>query len=309
MKVLITDNNLGDSVMESEILHKALGAEVKIAQCSTEEELLGEVKAFNPDALIVQWAPVTARVIRAATNCTFISRMGIGIDMIDVDSAEAANITIRNVPHYCTEEVASHAIALILSLNRRVVEFNSEIRSGLWNAPDHAKSIKKLSSSTVGLLGLGRIGKVVGQTMQALGAELVAVDPIEGPDKIARVSMEELADRADFISVHAPLLPETHHVLGAEFFDRCKRQPIIVNTSRGQIIDTVALAAGLGSGQLGGAGLDVFESEPVDTSHPLFSSPRTILTPHAAWCSADALPELRRQTAQNVVDHFVSSAR
>jgi|AntAceMinimDraft_12_1070368.scaffolds.fasta_scaffold01259_13 D-3-phosphoglycerate dehydrogenase len=306
MKILISDNNLGDSAMESEIIKESLGADVRIAQCSNEEELLKEVRAFDPDAMIVQWAPVTSAVIDASPNCKFISRMGIGVDMIDVESAAAAGITIKNVPHYCTEEVASHAVALLLALNRRVVEFDSEIRAGMWNAADNAKTMKKLSSSTVGLLGLGRIGKVVGQAMNALGAELIAVDPIEGTDQITRVSMEELAERADFISVHAPLLPETHHVLGEEFFDRCKRQPIVVNTSRGQIIDTVALTNGLRSGQIGGAGLDVFESEPVDISHPLFTAPRTILTPHAAWCSADALPELRRQTAQNVVDYFGS---
>jgi D-3-phosphoglycerate dehydrogenase len=306
MKILISDNNLGDSIMESEILKESLNAEIRVAQCSNEAELLKEVKAFDPDAIIVQWAPVTSAVIAASPSCKFISRMGIGVDMIDNGAAEAAGITVRNVPHYCTEEVASHAVALLLALNRRVVEFDSEIRAGMWNAADNAKGMKKLSDSTVGLLGLGRIGAVVGQAMEALGAELIAVDPVEGTDQIARVSIEELAERADFISVHAPLLPETHHVLGAEFFDRCKRQPIIVNTSRGQIIDTVALANALQDGQVGGAGLDVFESEPVEISHPLFSSPRTVLTPHAAWCSAAALPELRRQTAQNVVDYFLS---
>jgi len=306
MKILISDNNLGDSIMESEIIKESLNAEIRVAQCSNEAELLKEVKAFDPDAIIVQWAPVTSAVIAASPSCKFISRMGIGVDMIDNGSAEAAGITVRNVPHYCTEEVASHAVALLLALNRRVVEFDSEIRAGMWNAADNAKGMKKLSDSTVGLLGLGRIGAVVGQAMEALGAELIAVDPVEGTDQIARVSIEELAERADFISVHAPLLPETHHVLGAEFFDRCKRQPIIVNTSRGQIIDTVALANALQDGQVGGAGLDVFESEPVEISHPLFSSPRTVLTPHAAWCSAAALPELRRQTAQNVVDYFLS---
>ncbi len=306
MRVLITDNNLGDSKLETEILRAGLDAEVRVEQCSTEDEVVEAVSGFQPDAIIVQWAPLSEKVFGVANNLRFVSRMGIGVDMIDLDAAKRAGIEVRNVPHYCTEEVATHAVALALALNRRIVGFDTEVRAGLWDAAHHAPSIKKMGSSVFALIGLGKIGMIVASTMQALGAEVIAVDPIGGDDGIRRVTLSEVASNADFISLHAPLTPETHHILDEAFFAQCQRQPICVNTSRGPLIDTLAISSALKEGAVGGVGLDVFESEPPDPSHPLFSAPRTILTPHAAWCSVAALPELRKQTAANVVSHFAN---
>lgn len=304
MKVLITDNNLGDSQIEQEILKAGLGAEVKIAQCTSEEQVISALKDFPADAMIVQWAPVTARVLEAASNCRVISRMGIGIDMIDVDFAESRDVKVMNVPHYCTEEVAVHAISLILALNRRLFELDGHLRDGRWNAAEFAPSIKKISASTVALIGLGRIGTIVADCFTQLGASVIAVDPVQKKNGIRSVTVEDVAEQADIISVHAPLVETTHHLLDQKFFSACKKRPIVVNTSRGAIINTTDLAHALEEEQVAAAGIDVFEREPLEADHPLRSAPRALLTPHAAWCSAEALPELRRQTAQNVLDFF-----
>lgn len=308
MRVLITDNNLGDSRLEQEILESALDAEVHVAQCVTESDVTQAVNQFQPNALIVQWAPITKGVVDSMDNCQFISRMGIGIDMIDVDATSAAGIEVRNVPHYCTEEVATHAIAMLLALNRKLFDFDKELRAGVWDAAKLAPEIKKVSDSTLALIGLGRIGSIVAKVFSAMGAKVIAVDPVEAGDGVERVDLATVAREADFISVHAPLLEDTHHSLDAEFFAACERNPIIVNTSRGPIIDTKALAASLQAGEISAAGIDVFEQEPISTDESLLSTPNTILAPHAAWCSSAALPELRRQTAQNVVDFFRETA-
>lgn len=304
MKVLITDNNLGDSALETEILERALKAEVFVGQCVTEQDVLDAVRRFQPAAMIVQWAPVTSVVIEALEDCKVISRLGIGLDMIDLEAANAAGIKVLNVPHYCTEEVATHAMSLILALNRRLTMFDRELRSGVWNAAPHAKSIKKLSESTLGLFGMGRIGSIVARAFSAFGGRVIAADPVHQDDGIERVPLTQLSMEADFISVHAPLLPETHHALDAAFFSSCKRAPIIVNTSRGAIIDNDALARALYEGEVSAAGIDVFEQEPLDQTHPLLQAPNTLFTPHAAWCSMEALPELQAQGAQNIVDFF-----
>jgi len=305
MKVLITDNNLGDSALEIDILERALKAEVFRSQCVTEQDVLDAVQRFQPDAMIVQWAPITAAVIGALEACKVISRLGIGLDMIDLEAANAAGITVLNVPHYCTEEVATHAMSLILALNRQLPMFDRELRSGIWNAATHATSIKKLSESTLGLFGMGRIGSIVAGAFSALGGRVIAADPVHQDDGIERVTLTQLSAESDFISVHAPLLPETHHALDDAFFSNCKRAPIIVNTSRGAIIDGDALARALYDGAVSAAGIDVFEQEPLEETHSLLEAPNTLLTPHAAWCSIEALPELRAQGAQNIV-HFFS---
>ncbi len=304
MRVLITDNNLGDSQLEKNILLNELNAEVRIAKCASESDVLDQLADFSPDAMVVQWAPITATVLKNAPNCVLISRMGIGIDMIDVEAANARDITVMNVPHYCTEEVATHAISLILSLNRRLPELDKALRRGQWNAADFAPTIRKMSSSMVALVGLGRIGAIVAKTMESLGAEVVAFDPVEREDGIRRVSLDEIAETADVISLHAPLVPETHHLVDKAFLEKCRKTPIIVNTSRGSLIDTVALAEALHAEQVSAAGIDVFEEEPLDANHPLLQAPRALLSAHAAWCSAEALPELRRQAAMNVVEFW-----
>jgi len=305
-RILITDNDLGDSELETSILQEQLGADVKVGRLRTEAEVIEAVTAFQPDALLVQWAPITRAVFDSATNLKAIGRFGIGIDMIDVQAAAEHGVAIDNVPDYCLEEVATHAVALGLGLWRRLPAFDAEVRRGEWNAGSHAQDIRRLSESIIGLIGLGRIGLRVAKAFEALGARVIVSDPVAGADSYTRVTLKVLARDSDLISLHAPLVPETHHVINRAFLDACGRQPYIVNTSRGGLIDATALIAALDDGRLRGAALDVFESEPLAATDPLRSAPNVLLTPHAAWCSMSALPELRRRTALAVANRLSS---
>ncbi len=309
LTVLITDNDLGDSELERVLLTEALGADVVVRQCRDEDEVLTSVRQVNPDAILVQWAPITSAVLEAAPRLQLISRFGIGVDMIDSDAAAARGVAVANVPHYCVEEVATHAVALGLSLWRRLPQLDSDLRQGRWNAASAAPAIRRLSSSTVGLVGLGRIGNLVANSFASWGARVIVADPIAGDDGYERVSLDRIADEADLISLHAPLLPGTSHLVGDAFLSRCRRRPIIVNTSRGGLIESASLARALHDGVVAAAGLDVFEGEPLAADDPLRAAPNTLLTPHAAWASEAALPDLRRATAENVVRHFSSTPR
>jgi D-3-phosphoglycerate dehydrogenase len=301
--VLLTDSDLGDRSLEAGWLRDELDAEVVIADCRTAEEVVAAVRDHQPDAIVTQWAPVNAEAIEAARGtCRVISRIGIGIDMVDVAAAEAAGIPVRNVPHYCTEEVATHAVALALALWRRLPQFDAEVRSGVWNAASHVGDIGRLSNATVGLIGCGRIGLLVAKAFEVWGASVIVVDPAPATDGYERVTLAQLADRADIISLHAPLFESTRHIVGEEFLHSLARRPVLVNTSRGPLIDVPAAVRAVEDGRLRGLGLDVFEVEPLPAEDSVRSAPNTLLAPHAAWCSAEALPDLRRGAIQNVIE-------
>lgn len=301
-RVLITDSDLGDSTLETSILEERLSAEVRVKQLQAEAEVIDAVADYQPDALIVQWAPITRAVFEVATRLKVIGRFGIGIDMIDVQAAEEHHVAVHNVPDYCIEEVATHAVALGLALWRRLPVFDAEVRTGTWDASSAAASIRRLSEATIGLIGLGRIGRLVARAFEVWGTRILVTDPVVGHDAYHRVDLQQLAREADLISLHAPLLPDTYHLIDAGFLDECQRRPYLVNTSRGSLVESAAVAAALEDGRLAGAGLDVFENEPLAADDPLRSAPNVLLTPHAAWCSATALPELRRRAALAVVD-------
>lgn len=303
--VLLTDSDLGDRSLEAGWLRDEIGADVVIADCRTADDVVAAVRDHGPDAIVTQWAPVNAEAIEAARGrCRIISRIGIGIDMVDVAAAEAAGIPVRNVPHYCTEEVATHAVALALALWRRLPQLDAEVRAGRWNAAAHVGDIGRLSNATVGLIGCGRIGLLVAKAFEAWGAAVIVVDPAPATDGYERVTLDELAERADIISLHAPLFESTRHIVGEEFLGSLARRPVLVNTSRGPLIDVPAAVRAVGAGYLRGLGLDVFETEPLPADDPVRSAPNTLLAPHAAWCSAEALPDLRRGAVQNVIEAF-----
>lgn len=300
--VLLTDNDLGDRAEECAVLERELDARVTIAQCRTEEDVLEAVRAQQPDAIVTQWAPITAAVIDELDHCAVISRIGIGLDVVDLDAAQSAGIDVRNVPDYCIEEVAAHATAMLMSLARRLPNLDSDLRSGQWNAAEGAKRIGRLSSLTLGLVGAGRIGQIVARAFKIWGTEVIVYDPYVTHSEFEQVSLEQLAERSDMISLHAPLTEENRHVIGRKFFANCTRAPILVNTSRGGLIDAAALTEALVLGLVSSAGLDVFEVEPLPADDPLRSAPNCILTAHAAWSSRQALPDLRRGAIQNVID-------
>ncbi|QTV79324.1 C-terminal binding protein [Microbacterium sp. NIBRBAC000506063] len=300
--VLLTDNDLGDRSLETGWLRDALDAEVVVADCRTTEQVREQIERHRPAAIVTQWAPIDAAAIAAAEDCRVISRIGIGVDMIDLTAAREAGIPVRNVPHYCTEEVATHAVAMALALWRRLPQLDAEVRAGTWAAATHAPHIGRLSEATLGLIGCGRIGTLVGRAFEAWGAKVIVVDPAPANDPWARVELNQLAEEADIISLHAPLLPQTHHVVDTELLWSMPRRPVLVNTSRGGLVDLAAAVEAVTEGRLRGLGLDVFEEEPIAGDHPVRMAPNTLLGPHAAWCSQQALPDLRRGAIDNVIE-------
>jgi D-3-phosphoglycerate dehydrogenase len=309
MKVLITDIDLGDGTLENDLLKKHLNAEVLIAQCKNEDDVIKSLSDFNPDAVIVQWAPVKAKAFSRMGNVKIISRIGIGMDMIDLDAAAKAGIPVKNVPHYCTEEVATHAISLGLALWRKLPQLDAEMRSGKWAAASHASSIKKVSESTIGLVGTGRIGSLVGKYFSAFGARVIAFDPYAKGHGFESVELTQIAKESDLISLHCPLTSENKYLINDSFLASTTKKPILINTSRGGLIDPSAVDKALKSGVLAGAGLDVYEVEPLPMDDILRSSPNALLTPHSSWCSIQALPELRKEAVMNVVNFYKDSAK
>ncbi|CAM8627622.1 SerA Phosphoglycerate dehydrogenase and related dehydrogenases [Candidatus Planktophila versatilis] len=309
MKILITDNDLGDGALEINLLKQYLNAEVLIAQCKSEDDVIKSLSEFNPDAVIVQWAPVKAKAISLMSNVKIISRIGIGMDMIDLEAAAQAGIPVKNVPHYCTEEVATHALSLALSLWRKLPQLDAEMRSGKWAAASHANTIKQLSKSTIGLIGTGRIGSLVGKYFTGVGAKVIAFDPYASGHGFESVELAKISAESDLISLHCPLTSENKHLINDQFLASTSKKPILINTSRGGLIDPAAVDRALKSGVLAGAGLDVYEVEPLPMDDILRSSPNTILTPHSSWCSVQALPELRKEAVMNIVNFYKDSAK
>ena len=205
--------------------------------------------------------------------------------------------------------MATHALSLALSLWRKLPQLDAEMRAGKWAAASHANSIKQLSNSTIGLIGTGRIGSLVGKYFSSFGAKVLAYDPYASGHGFESVEIARIAAEADLISLHCPLTSENRHLINDEFLASVVKKPILINTSRGGLIDPSAVDRALKSGALAGAGLDVYEVEPLPMDDILRGSPNTILTPHSSWCSIQALPELRKEAVMNVVNFYKDLAK
>jgi D-3-phosphoglycerate dehydrogenase len=297
---------LSDSVFPSldptrEVLSK-IGAELRVAQEPTAEAILRV--AADADALLVTYAKITAEMIRQMKRCRIISRFGIGVDNVDIAAATNAGIVVTKVPDYCIDEVSDHAMALLLSLVRKIPYANSLVHAGRWEMPA-VVPIHRLRGSVLGLVGFGRIPQLVAPKARAFGIKVVAVDPYIPQDVMTRAGVEkvefaELLKMSDYISIHSPLLRETHHLFNADVFRKMKPSAYLVNTARGPIVDEIALAHALDARQLAGAALDVLSQEPPSGS-PLFGRNNVILTPHTSFYSVESLVELQIKAAEEVV--------
>jgi D-3-phosphoglycerate dehydrogenase len=302
VKVLVTDYPFEHLERERAIL-EPLGCEVVLAPGTTEAELVDAVA--DADAVLVTYAKVTAPVIEAAAQagCRVISRYGIGYDNIDIAAATANGVLVTYVPDYCIDEVADHAMALLLALGRAVHPAALETRAGEWAVPQG--SVHRLRGARLALIGVGAIGRAVIERARAFGIEVVGFDPYVRDWKLDAERAETLADamaEADFISLHAPLTDETRHIIDADSIGLMRRAPVLVNTARGPLVDMDAAADALADGRLGGVALDVTEVEPPPADHPLRSHPRAILTPHMGFYSVEAQAELQRRAAQEVAN-------
>ncbi|MFT4018296.1 MAG: C-terminal binding protein [Agriterribacter sp.] len=300
-KVLITDYGFKHIEQEEKLIIKA-GFALQAAQCKTPEEILAHGK--DAVALLVQWAPVTAAVIEGLTHCRLIVRYGIGVDNIDLQAAKNKGIVVCNVPDYCIAEVADHTIALALSLARQLTATHNRTISGEWKIipPQPALPFYEMNFATI---GFGRIAREVLKRAAPFGFRRMAYDPFVSPvlinsEGVQSQNFETIISEADIISLHLPLTAQTHHLINAATLNTMRKGAILVNTSRGGLIDTAALAEKLNEGTIA-AGLDVFEKEPLPADHPLMKCKNVILTSHTAWYSEQSVPTLQFMAAEALV--------
>jgi D-3-phosphoglycerate dehydrogenase len=302
MKVLVTDAEYTSLDIEAGIL-AAAGHELIVASCTTPEEVIEAARGV--DALLVQYAPVTADVFQALPQLRIVSRYGVGVDGVDIDAAQARGVWVCNVPDYGTVEVALHAVAMLLGLLRNLAGHDREVRAGRWSYRLGGQ-LHRPSSLTLGVLGVGRIGRLTAERAAPWFARCVACDPYLSddawPDGIERLDLQELFGRSNAVTLHLPLTDATRGLVGGDLLARLPAGSYLVNTARGGLVDLDAVLDALDNGRLAGVALDVLPQEPPPSGHPLLTHPRALLTPHVAWYSEQAESELRRKAAQNIVE-------
>ena len=308
--IVVIDHGVhGDRTVERRVL-EPLGYEVLDTVelgLSVEE---GFSLAVEREAIGVLLGPILdmnrSRLEQLAPFCSAVVRYGVGLDNVDVDAAQELGIGVGNVPEYGHEEISNHAIALLLALYRKLFVFDAAVRRGGAGVP-RPDSVRRLSQCTLGLVGLGRIGRRVARKAQVFGVTVVAHDPYASTEVAEAMgvemysSLDAMLARTDCLSLHVPLTPETRHMIGAAQLALMPAGSMVVNIGRGGLIDEDALVCALASGQIAGAALDVTEIEPLPLSSPLLDAPGVILTPHVAWVSEPALEDLRSLTAEACV--------
>jgi phosphoglycerate dehydrogenase-like enzyme len=300
--VLFADHDYPDIELERALFDEA-GVDVAIAQCKSEDDVIAHGGGCR--AILLQYAPITDRVLAALPDVGIVSRIGAGYDTIDAAACERRGVWLANSPDYGVGEVATHALALALASIRNIVAYHRDIGAGKWDFLSSGP-LRRPSELTLGIVGLGRIGKRMAHVSRNVFKRIIAYDPylIDGdiPPYIERMrSLPDLAGQSDIVSLHTPLTAETRGMIGRDFFAAAKRGLTIVNTSRGAVVHLPELVAALDTGIVAGAALDVLPVEPVPRESPLISNPRVILTPHAAFFSVEAEKELRHKAVQNIV--------
>jgi D-3-phosphoglycerate dehydrogenase len=281
---------------------KRVDPEVRLAQSTQGDDILAVAR--DADAVLVTYAKLPGELLRQLKRCKVIGRFGLGVDNIDIKTAAELGIVVTYVPDYCLQEVSDHTMALILALARKVPFANALVQSGRWEMPA-VVPLRRLEGLTLGLVGFGNIPRRVAPKARAFGFNVVASDPY-APAEIMRglgvrpASFEELLAVSDYVSIHAPLTPETRGLFNADTFGKMKQGAYLINTARGPLIDEPALIAALDSGKLGGAALDVVAAEPLSANSRLLGRVNVILTPHTAFYSVEALEELQTKCASDV---------
>jgi D-3-phosphoglycerate dehydrogenase len=300
--------DFGDQFAGERATWESLGATIKAATCNTEEEIIDACKDADILIYLGLYTPFTEKVLSQLPKCRLIARYGIGMDSVDLEAATKYGIVISNAAEYCVPEVADHATALILSIGRRVTMLDRYMRAGKWaGATAHTGPIVRLGTQTVGFVGFGRIARHAARNLVNIFGTLLAYDPYVSQEqadayKVKMVDLEEVLAQSDYVSVHTPLLPQTRGLIGAAQLAKMKPTAYLINTSRGPVIDQDALVAALESKQIAGAGLDVFDPEPLADESPLRQMDNVILTPHTAAYSEQAIADLRAAVTATVSD-------
>ncbi|HEV8673072.1 MAG TPA: C-terminal binding protein [Methylomirabilota bacterium] len=288
------------NVAEEQAVFDAAGLRFGLVVARTEADFLDG--CADADGLLVQYGQVSRRVIAGLPRLRLLVRYGVGVDGIDVEAATERGIPVANVPDYGTDEVANHAVALLLALARKLPPLDRQTRSGGWNV-FAVQPIHRLAGQTIGIVGCGRIGSRVARKLAGFDVRLLGHDPYlaEFPPGVVSVPLARLLAESDYVTLHCPLTAETHHLIDAVALARMKPTAVLVNTARGGLVDPAALAPALEAGRLAGAGLDVTEPEPLDGGSPLLRLDNVIVTPHAAWYSDEGRADLKRRVAEEAV--------
>jgi D-3-phosphoglycerate dehydrogenase len=298
-RIVITDCDHPSVEIERAILSE-IDPEFILAHCNTEDEVIEVAK--DADGIINQYAPITRRVIESLKRCKVIARYGVGVDNIDVEAATEHKIIVANVPDYCIDEVSTHALALILACARGITLLDRKRREKRWDFT-LAKPLFRTQGKTLGLFGLGRIGRIVAQKASGFDFRIIAYDPyiskVDGGIKL--VEFSQLLSDSDFVSFHVPLTAETRHFFGENELKKMKKTAYLINTSRGPIVDEKALYQALKNRWIAGAALDVMEKEPPDWNSSLLQLDNLIITPHISFYSEESYVELKTKVAQAVL--------
>jgi len=299
--VLLTDRAWPDDDVEREIVTQAgfefVSGPAEPASAELIEQL---VREHLPSAILTCWAPVTRAAIEAAPLLQVVARMGVGLDNIDVDAATDRGVLVTNVPDYCVAEVSDHALALVLAWTRGVVTADRAVRAGRWE-PSVAH-LRRLGSLTCGIVGYGRMGRETARKLGAFACTVVVTDPYPpaDPGSVRFVDLATLLDTSDIVILHVPLTPATQGLIDAPQLARMRPGSLLVNVSRGGLVVSSAVSASLARGHLGGAALDVLDSEP-QVPPDLLTHEDVVITPHIAFSSDLSLLDLRRGAANEVV--------
>jgi D-3-phosphoglycerate dehydrogenase len=297
--VLVTDAGWPSTDVEAEVL---TGARVLRAPARDEETLLRHVP--EADALLVGTARIGPALLSAAPELRIVARYGIGLDNVDVEEATRRGVVVTNAPGFCREEVAEHVLALLLSLARGVHLYDRAVREGDWTRAG-ARSVRRVAGQVLGVVGFGAIGRTVAERAIGLGLRVIAHDPVVPEDAIRAagaepVGLDELAARADAVTLHTPLTDATRGLVDARFLAAMKPTAFLINTARGALVDQDALVAALAEGRIAGAGLDTVVPEPLPAGHPLLRSERVLLTPHVGFYSEESVHDVRLRAARSV---------
>ncbi len=299
--ILVTDQVFGDLEYERTQAGKA-GFDLMISPAKSAEAILGATAPENVKAVYnTYFGPVNGSLMDGFKTLNGIVRCGIGLDTIDLAAAKERKIKVANVPDYCIEEVASHALALFLGLARKISFSDKLVRQGKWSIPA-VKPMKGLSSYTCGIIGLGRIGRKLAEMIQPLVGKVLYFDPAIEEKKFQRTDLETIYSTCDAIFLHVPLTDGTQGMINTGVFRKMAKKPILINVSRGGLIVTEDLIGALRDGLVTGVGLDILDgiADGV-TEHPIFGFENVLITPHSAWYSEQAMVKLRENAIAEAI--------
>ncbi len=303
-RVVVTDDRYGSYREENDVLSE-LGIEVEVHDFKNEAEAKSVLK--DADGVLVNLFPLTREIILSMNNCKVISRYGVGYDNVDIDAATAKEIWVSRVPDYSMEDTSDHALAHLFNCVRKITYRDRMIREGKWNLHKDWPSFR-IAGKTLGLIGFGNISKTLFRKVSGFGLGTVLVyDPYIDDAAIRKAGgtpspLEELLKQSDYISIHAPLTDETEAMIGSSEFRLMKKSAVIINTSRGPIINEDALYSALKEGEIAAAGIDVYKTEPLPMESPLRSLDNITFTDHAGWYSEESIIELKTKAARNILE-------